>query len=84
MNEIRYFSMFTGVGGFELGLESTNDNESEIKRLQSEKHISSNNSNLLQRTTSNPKSLPKVEQNWEGWNNLNHLNRERDTSGKFI
>jgi len=26
-NPIRYFSMFTGVGGFELGLERANDNE---------------------------------------------------------
>ena len=43
MNEIRYFSMFTGVGGFELGLSNTsrkeqgglkeNSSNSELKRL---------------------------------------------------
>ena len=36
-NEIRYFSMFSGVGGFEKGFE-------------------------------NSQSLPKIEQDWEGWN----------------
>lgn len=36
---IRYFSMFTGVGGFELGIERANDNQKAGRRGQ-EKNIS--------------------------------------------
>jgi len=33
-NEIRYFSMFTGVGGFELGLERASNSQSLSKVKQ--------------------------------------------------
>ena len=36
-NEIRYFSMFTGVGGFEVGLERAND-LSKTKRNESRRN----------------------------------------------
>jgi DNA (cytosine-5)-methyltransferase 1 len=38
-NEIKYFSMFTGVGGFELGFKRANDNK-ETGRCGQEKSIS--------------------------------------------
>lgn len=39
MNEIKYFSMFTGVGGFELGFERANDNK-ETRRSRQEENLS--------------------------------------------
>tara|TARA_R100001480_G_scaffold149270_1_gene149098 strand:+ start:509 stop:664 length:156 start_codon:yes stop_codon:yes gene_type:complete len=43
VNEIKYFSMFTGVGGFELGLERANllrsDESNNTKRPNSNNFI---------------------------------------------
>lgn len=49
--EIKYFSMFTGVGGFELGIERANDNKSQNARLQPKTNSECNNLQQLQRTT---------------------------------
>ena len=43
MNEIRYFSMFSGVGGFELGLaNSIRPNESSVPSRPEELHNTQN------------------------------------------
>lgn len=51
---MKYFSMFTGVGGFELGIQQAYerllDNKSETDELQTKQNISSNNSDSIQRT----------------------------------
>jgi len=46
MNEIRYFSMFTGVGGFEIGLESAN-NSSNARRTETERELSTERKNII-------------------------------------
>jgi DNA (cytosine-5)-methyltransferase 1 len=45
-NEIKYFSMFTGVGGFEYGFESTN-NRNNTRRNKGERKLSSKGKNNL-------------------------------------
>jgi len=72
-NEIRYFSMFSGVGGFELGLENAgsqpnlqrgwNENSRGTQDIQPEGYQPSNET-----TANNSQSLSEVEQDWEGWN----------------
>ncbi|GAI45632.1 unnamed protein product, partial [marine sediment metagenome] len=50
-SNIRYFSMFTGVGGFELGLERANDNKSKITRYETKINSPCNTPKPLQRAT---------------------------------
>ena len=44
--EIKYFSMFTGVGGFELGLESKN-NSSNSRERQTKGELSSKREDII-------------------------------------
>jgi len=70
-NEIRYFSMFSGVGGFELGLENAgsqpnlqrgwNENSRGTQDIQPEGYQPSNET-----TANNSQSLSEVEQDWKG------------------
>ena len=63
MNEIRYFSMFTGVGGFELGLENANSRQSLSKQTRGREYLQSKgdqSNNQVQRTeTECEESKPK-------------------------
>ncbi len=49
---MKYFSMFSGIGGFELGIQRAFDMQPKDEQLQVEQNLGSNNSNVLQRTTS--------------------------------
>ena len=52
---MRYLSLFSGIGGFELGIQQAYerllDNQSQNAQLQTESNISSDNGDKLQRTT---------------------------------
>ena len=52
-NEIRYFSMFTGVGGFELGIERANSSQSQIQESETKQDSSNFSRNDVERTTFN-------------------------------
>lgn len=45
MNEIRYFSMFTGVGGFELGLQQASNSNQQCSENQQDRQGRNRNSN---------------------------------------
>ena len=49
---MKYFSMFSGIGGFELGIQQAFDVQPKDERLQMEADSGSNNSEQLQRTAS--------------------------------
>ena len=50
-NEIKYFSMFSGVGGFECGLERANDNQSKTPGYDTQEFGTCNTPVPLQRAT---------------------------------
>jgi len=49
---MKYFSMFSGIGGFELGIQRAYELQSKNERLQVETNSGGNNGELLQRTAS--------------------------------
>jgi len=49
--EIKYFSMFTGVGGFELGIERTNNSKSKIQEYEAKQDCSNISGNDVERTS---------------------------------
>jgi DNA (cytosine-5)-methyltransferase 1 len=49
---MRYLSLFSGIGGFELGIQRAYDMQPKDEQLQMESSISGDNSNVLQRTAS--------------------------------
>ena len=67
--KIRYFSMFTGVGGFELGLERAS-NLRFIKSDNTERSGECDNikNEFFKRKQLDSKSFPKIKQDRERWN----------------
>jgi len=50
--DMKYFSMFSGIGGFEYGIQRAYELQSKNERLQVETNSGGNNGELLQRTAS--------------------------------
>ena len=87
MGNLKYFSMFSGIGGFELGIQRAFDMQPEAAQLQMETNISSDNGNSIQRTAScigyseiDKYAIKVYERHFNGQNSWLARERECDCS----